>query len=240
VKPSGSHRVIELRMIESFKDEAELADAAAAAAAGRLAEGLRRDGRATLVATGGRSPGPAYDRLAAANLDWSRIDVTLSDERFVPPTSPDSNEALVRARLLTGPAGAAAFVPLWSDAASPDAAAALAEPAIGALTPFDVVLLGMGEDGHVASLIPGSPTLAAGMDPEGGRLCLGVPAGVGSPPLPRITLTLAALLQARSILILISGATKRQVIQQAAAGADLPVRALLVQDRVPVRVFWSP
>jgi len=227
-------------MIESFRDEADLADAAAAGAAGRLAEGLRQRGRATLAATGGRSPGPVYDRLAATGLDWSRVEVTLTDERFVPPTSPESNERLVRARLLTGHAGAASFVPLWSDAASPDAAAALAEPAVAALTPFDVVLLGMGEDGHVASLIPGSPALEAGMDPESQRLCLGVPAGVGSPPVARITLTLAALSQARSILILISGATKRQVIQQAAAGADLPVRALLVQDRVPVRVFWSP
>lgn len=226
--------------IEAYKNATGLADAAAAAVTAGLTEGLRQRGRATLVATGGRSPGPVYDRLADDALDWARVVVTLSDERFVPPTSEHSNARLVRERLLTGARARAAFVPLWAAAPSEEAAARAAEPALRAMAPYDVVMLGMGEDGHVASLIPGSPVLPQAMDPASDRVCMGVPAGFGSPPLARITLTLAALLQARAILVLISGAVKRQVLESAAAGADLPVRALLVQGRVPVRVLWSP
>jgi 6-phosphogluconolactonase len=101
-------------------------------------------------------------------------------------------------------------------------------------------MLGMGEDGHVASLIPGDPGLAAGMDLGSERLTISVPAGLGNPPLARISLTLSALLQARAIFLLIAGEAKREVILNAGAGADLPVTALVSQTRVPVRVLWSP
>ena len=103
-----------------------------------------------------------------------------------------------------------------------------------------MTLLGMGPDGHVASLIPGAVGLEAAMAPEGRRLCLGFDQAIGDSPLPRITLTLAALLQSQAILILIAGAEKRQVVERACDGADLPVAALLTQTRVPVRVLWTP
>lgn len=219
-------------MLEAFPSAAALADAAAAGVALRLAEAIQARGQASLVATGGRSPGAVYDRLAQADLDWARVTVTLSDERCVDTESADSNARLVRARLLHGAAAEAGFVPLWGDG---DPA-----PRLRALLPFDMVLLGMGEDGHVASLIPGMPGLAAAMDPTGPDLVQATPAGWGSPPLARITLTLAALLAARTILILTAGDAKRRVLEAAQAGADLPVRALLSQDRVPVRVLWAP
>ena len=219
-------------MLETFPSAAALADAAAVHAVAGLAGGLAARGRASLVATGGRAPGPVYDRLAQSTLDWSRITVTLSDERCVAADAPESNEGLVRARLLLGPAAQAAFIPLFG-AGDP-------EPRLRSELPFDVVMLGMGEDGHVASLLPGMPGLAAAMDPEGAALVQAVPAGWGSPPLARITLTLAALLAARTILILIAGDAKRRAVEAALAGADLPVRALLVQGRAPVRVLWAP
>ena len=103
-----------------------------------------------------------------------------------------------------------------------------------------MVLLGMGPDGHIASLIPGSPVLAQGMDPQGKALTAESPQGFGDPPVARITLTLAALLQSRAIFLLIAGDAKRQVVEDAQAGADYPVRAILSQDRVPVRVLWAP
>jgi 6-phosphogluconolactonase len=148
----------------------------------------------------------------------------------VDAASPNSNARLLRERLLTGLAAPARFLPL-SD---------YAEPALKKLLPFDVVLLGMGEDGHVASLIPGSPVLDEGMDPNGLQLLAESPEGFGSPPVARITLSLAALLQSRAIFLLIAGEAKRQVVERALAGADLPVRAVLAQDRVPVRIFWTP
>jgi 6-phosphogluconolactonase len=218
-------------MIETYPTSAALAEAAAAGVAARLAEALRTHGRAALVATGGRSPGPVYDRLRKAPLDWARVVVTLSDERCVPETSPDSNARLVRERLLVGEARKAHLLSLWPE---PEPAA------LEALLPFDAVLLGMGEDGHIASLIPGSPALASGMDMNSGRLTVFVPEGAGKPSVARTSLTLPALLRARAIFFLIAGAAKREVAAEALAGADLPVRALLVQDRVPVRVLWSP
>lgn len=214
-------------MLESFPDSPALAEAAARAIASRLAETCAACGHASLVATGGRSPGPVYDRLAATDLGWDRVAVTLSDERRVPPDAPDSNERLVRGRLLIGRAAAARFVPLDN-------------PAARALRPFSAIMLGMGEDGHVASLIPGWSRLAEAMDPANPASVMAVDEPVGSPPVARITLTLAALLDSRSIFLLIAGEAKRVVVEAALAGADLPVAAILRQDRVPVRVLWHP
>ncbi len=206
-----------------------MAEAAAQAVAAQLSAGLAARGRASLVATGGRSPGPVYDRLKDADLDWSHVAVTLSDERQVDVDSPNANVRQLRERLFTGPAARARYLPLTD----------YAEPALRALMPFDAVMLGMGEDGHIASLIPGSPVMAEAMDPDGKALVAESPQGFGSPPVARITLTLTALLQSRAIFLLIAGEAKRQVVADALAGADLPVRAILRQDRAPVRVFWT-
>ncbi|MFD3264799.1 6-phosphogluconolactonase [Phenylobacterium ferrooxidans] len=224
-------------MIETFADEAVLAAAAAAAAADVLRAGLALRGHATLIGTGGRSPAPVYDALREIDLDWGRVTVSLSDDRFLPMTSPDSNERLVRERLLQGRAAAATFLSLYANTPSPEAAADIAEPQLRALAPFDMLFLGMGEDGHVASLIPGSPVMEAGLDPAGGRFVIGVPAGVGSPPVARISLTLPALLAARSALVLIRGAAKRDIVEH---GSGLPVHAFLKQSKAPVRVLWTP
>ncbi|KRB40641.1 6-phosphogluconolactonase [Phenylobacterium sp. Root700] len=223
-------------MLEAFENPAALAEAAAAAVLEALAAAIAERGSAVLVATGGRSPAPIYDLLAQAPLDWDKVAVTLSDDRFVAPTSPDSNERLVRERLLVGPAASAHFTPLSFDVANVREAALRAEPEVKALAPYDVMLLGMGEDGHVASLIPGSSVMDEAMNLAGDRFCLGVPAGVGSPPLARVTMTMPALLQARLTLILISGQTKREIIEN---GGGLPVHLLLEQAKAPVRVLWT-
>jgi 6-phosphogluconolactonase len=182
------------------------------------------------VATGGRSPAAIYDRLAQADLDWAHVAVTLSDERQVDAGSLNSNARLLRERLFQGKAAAAQFLPLTD----------YAEPALAKLMPFDALMLGMGEDGHIASLIPGSPVLETAMDPDGAALTAESPQGFGNPPVPRITLTLAALLRSRAIFLLVAGELKRQVIARAEAGEALPVRAILAQDRVPVRTLWAP
>jgi 6-phosphogluconolactonase len=216
-------------MIEPYPTSDALADAAAAAIAAQLTEALSLRSRAGLVATGGRSPGAVYDRLAAGGPDWSRVIVTLSDERCVAPDDPASNQKLVRERLLQGPGRRAHLLPLWPE---PEAAA------LAALTPFDAVMLGMGEDGHIASLIPGDPGLEDALTTtEATRLA---PAGLGKPPVARITLTLKALLNARAIFLLIAGETKRGVVQRALAGEDLPVGRLASQSKTPIRIFWTP
>lgn len=216
-------------MIETFVSSDAQADAAARAVEQQLIEGLSDRGRASLVGTGGSSPGPVYDRLSRADLDWAHVAVTLSDERHVDANSPNSNARLVRERLLVDRAAAAQFLPLTD----------YAEHVMRKLMPFDAVILGMGPDGHIASLIPGSPVLAQGMDPDGQALTAESPQGFGAPPVARITLTLSALLQSRAIFLLIAGEAKRQVVEQARGGADYPVRAILNQDRVPARIFWT-
>jgi 6-phosphogluconolactonase len=216
-------------MLETYPSAEALADAAAHGVEACLAQGLKTRGRASLVATGGRSPGPVYDRLRRARIDWARVIVTLSDERCVPPENPDSNSRLLRERLFQGEPAKAHLLPLWP---------AADEAALKALLPFDAVLLGMGEDGHVASLIPGSAALAEGLDPASSKLVLPVEAGLGSPPLARVTLTLSALLASRGIFLLIAGEAKRQVIARAEAGEDLPVRAILAHPQI--RVLWAP
>jgi 6-phosphogluconolactonase len=217
-------------MIETYANGRALAEAAAAGVAAQLRDGLRLHGRAALVGTGGRSPAPIYDRLKDAPLDWARVVVTLSDERCAPPDDPDSNARLLREHLLVGGGAKAHFVPLWP---KPDPAA------LQAVMPFDAVMLGMGEDGHIASLIPGDPDLPRHLDTAGEALIVDVPAGLGSPPLARVSLTLKALLAARAIFLLIAGGAKREVVARAMAGEDLPVRGLLTPG-VPVRVLWTP
>jgi 6-phosphogluconolactonase len=226
--------------LETFANAKALAEACAAilgdAVSRRLGAG---PGRAKLMVTGGSSPVACYDLLKDRPLDWSRVDVALTDDRFAPPDSPDSNEKLVRDHLLQGPAAAASLTPLWSDAGSPEAAAEKAEPTIRALGTFDATLFGVGPDGHIASLFPHSPEAAEGLDPNARRLVIGVPKAGQPPYVPRITLTLPALLDTKLVVILITGPDKKQRVEEALGGADLPVRRILLQDRAPVRILWA-
>lgn len=228
-----------LPAIEVLADHGALADACADLIAKALEQAITDRGRAAFAATGGSTPAATYRRLGEARLDWSKVDITLTDERWVRPSSMDSNERMVRDSLLHGPPRAAGFVPLWSDVATPEEAARAVEPRLKAFLPFDLVLLGMGEDGHIASLFPGNPALAEGLDAKTERLCLAVPAGDPAPAQPRISLSLRALLDARAVFLLVTGEAKRQTLERAAGGADLPVRRLIAQQSAPVRVLWS-
>jgi 6-phosphogluconolactonase len=160
----------------------------------------------------------------------------------VDPDSPDSNERLVRTRLLVGKAARARFLPLMGSGETPQADAHAAEAPLRYALPSVATLLGMGDDGHIASLFPRDPDLASRLDPDGARLCVGVPVSGLAPFVPRISLTLGALLATRLVVLLITGEKKRALVE--AAGPDqassVPVAALLNQRRVPVRVLWAP
>jgi 6-phosphogluconolactonase len=227
-----------MNSIETFEDRDALVVAAAEAIAGALAA----PGARSVVVTGGSTPGPAYDHLSKAPLDWSKITVTLTDDRWVDPASSDSNERLVRSRLLVGEAARANFLPLKDAHASPREGAAAVNGALRALAPFDAVLLGMGADGHVASLFPGSPDLAAALDPRGEPFAIGVPMAGEKPYVPRISLTARALLDTALVVILVSGADKRAVLDRVRDDPTFapPVAAILRQSDTPVRVLWAP
>ncbi|HEX3406872.1 MAG TPA: 6-phosphogluconolactonase [Caulobacteraceae bacterium] len=218
------------------------AEAAAAAAAQAIAGKLSRPGDKRLMVTGGRGPGAVYDRLAQTELDWAHVTVTLSDDRFVPLDAPESNEAMVRARLMQGHAAAARLVGLNGHERTPAAAAAAIEPTIRALLPFDATLLGMGPDGHIASLYATSVGVAADLDPDAERLAVGVRSPGWEPYVPRISLTGRALFDAGLIVLLVGGEQKRHVIEQVLADVAYapPVSALIRQTKAPVRILWSP
>jgi 6-phosphogluconolactonase len=225
-----------------FETPDALAEALAEAIARRLDDALTARGRATLVVPGGSTPRSTFACLARKPLRWAGVTITLSDERWVPPSDPASNEGVVRDALLTGHASSARFVGLYTGDPTPEAGArAGASRVAGIARPFDVVLLGMGDDGHTASLFPQAPDLAEALDPEGDALCRAIRPPSVQPP--RMTLSLRALLDARVVLLLFQGTRKRAAFDAALAEgpiAAMPVRALLRQRRVPVEIYWTP
>jgi len=229
--------------MHDFTDSHALASALAERVADRLRAGLVERDFALLAVSGGRTPLRFFELLAQAALDWSRVQVTLVDERWVDAHDPRSNARLVREHLLQGVAAAAQFVPLYTGAATPEEGQAEAGRRVHALPlPFDAVVLGMGLDGHTASFFPGGDHLAAALDPDlrSGVLPMRAP-DAGE---PRITLTLPALLQTRHLFLHIEGEDKREVLAQARLGlgeaAHYPVRAVLERSPVPVDVYWCP
>jgi len=206
----------------------------------RLKEDLARQERAVLVVSGGRSPAPLFQALSVQALAWERVAVTLADERWVPPDHADSNEALVRRHLLKGRAAAARLVPFWTGDATPEVAAPSVCATLGDLPhPFSQVILGMGEDGHIASLFPDAPELAEGL--QTGAAALAV--HPGRAPHARLSLSLRALLDSRDVVLMVAGEAKRRLLEEALGAGPveaLPVRAILRQTTVPVSVFWAP
>ena len=225
-----------------FDDSAQLAAALATSIAECLQRAVDARGRASLVVSGGSTPVPLFERLADQPAPWSAVTITLADERWVAPTADGSNEALVRRHLLRGAAGAAAFVGLWNDAPTPEDGWPATERALSAIPrPFDVIVLGMGTDGHTASLFPGSAELAAGLDLDRERLCLAVRPKTASHP--RISLSLRALLDSRRSIVHITGDAKWRVYRRALRPGPfeaMPIRAVLGRGREPIDVYWAP
>lgn len=229
-------------ILQQFAGFEALAAALASEVANALAAGIAARGRASLAVPGGRTPGPFFQVLRQAPLDWRVVDVTLTDERWVPEEDPGSNAALVRASLLSGPAAAARFHPLYVASVPEADAPAYVWQALSPLPrPFDAVVLGMGEDGHFASLFPGDPGLPGALDPRATAGCVMMQAPVA--PRRRISLNLAALLQTRRLFLLVSGAAKRALLLEAGRadpGGRWPVSALLAQRQPVAEVYWTP
>jgi len=220
-------------------DRTSWANKAATQISELLTESIASRGTASLVVAGGSTPQPIFNRLSQMHLDWAKVHVGLTDERWVRATHTDSNEHLVRHALLRSQASVAQFHPLYSNTPRPSAGLAEAEHSINAMPrPFDVVLLGMGTDGHFASLFPGLPETKAGLDLHSPALCVAVDKPQSG--YARLSLTITALLYARLILVAISGRPKRTVALQALAGsADTPIATLLSHRKDDLEFLWT-
>lgn len=227
----------------SFTDCHALAVALAERVAGCLATAIAERGHALLAVSGGSTPVHFFDCVSRAELDWSKVQITLVDERWVAESDERSNARLVRARLLQHAAATASLVSLYCPALTPEAAQPEVAQRVQALPlPFDVVILGMGLDGHTASFFPGGDRLGEALDLHADATVLPMRApGAGE---PRITLSLATLLGTRALFVHIEGEAKREVLADAQLGlgnaVDYPIRAVLDQTLVPVAVYWCP
>ncbi|MFC3532726.1 6-phosphogluconolactonase [Vogesella facilis] len=225
--------------LHAFASAAEASAALAQAVATDLAAAIAARGQAVLAVSGGRSPVPFLQALAAQDIPWQQVTVTLVDERVVAPDHADSNAGLVREHLLQGRAAVAAFLPLVNDGA--DAAAELAAAAVLWRTP-DVTVLGMGEDGHTASLFPAASNLTEGLAAANpAALLVVVPPAAPAAPHTRISMTLAELQRSGKLYLAIAGETKRRVLDNAAAAVSdtLPISHLLSATARPLDVYWS-
>lgn len=222
----------------------ETREQASVAAAERIALALNnrlaKQTHASVVVSGGSTPGRCFETLAHAEVDWDRVHVLLSDERWVPADDENSNERLVRATLMQNGAVAARLQPVYAANIEVSDAAKALDASIRALPfPFAGALLGMGADGHFASLFPDADNLDAGLDVDGSKLV--IPVSTAASPYPRISLTLAALSRSDEIVLLIFGHDKREVYEQAKFRTSKhPVARLLLQKRAPVSVYWAP
>jgi 6-phosphogluconolactonase len=211
-----------------FKTGAELSQKLAEDVASWLRAAITKKDFAILAVSGGSTPKPFFAQLSKLQLEWSKVQITLVDERQVPEDNARSNAKLVKELLLQNLAAKAQFIPLFEN------------PNAKNLKAFDVVILGMGNDGHTASFFPGGDNLVAALDLNVEQDILEINAPAAGEP--RLTFSLARLLAATHLCLHIQGKDKDVVLQKALSADDqleMPVRAVLHSAK-PLSLYWCP
>ncbi len=226
--------------IFKFDSRDDASVAAAEALVGSINRRLDLQARASMIITGGSSPGKCYEEMREAPIDWQRVDLVLSDERWVPAGHDDSNEKQARETLLIGNAASANLVSVYREGESLEERVDSLDADLKLLPiPFAAALLGMGSDGHFASLFPDADNLEDGLDKQRAHFCL--PVDTAASPYRRLSLSLSAIARSDFVLLLIFGQDKLDVINAAIDGdSQFPVASLLRQKQAPVHVFWAP
>jgi len=203
--------------------------------AGDLEAALFHEERVALAVPGGTTPGPVFDALCAADVPWDRVDVLLTDERWVPDDHPRSNTALLKQRLLVNRAGDARLLPLYAGKATPEEALPELEVMIAPVLPLGVVLLGMGTDMHTASLFPGADQLEKGLSSDAPIL---VAMRAPGAPEPRVTFSARILDGALAKHVVLFGDEKRAALEAARSksASEAPIKAVLSG----AKVHWAP
>jgi 6-phosphogluconolactonase len=211
----------------NFENRESLAHALADRIARALSRAITRQGHVVLAVSGGTTPALFFEHLSKEKISWEKVTVTLVDERQVDESSPRSNARLVKTGLMQNNAAKALFAPMYCS------------DKVARLQP-DVVVLGMGEDGHTASFFPGGDNLAAALDAKTATSVIEMNApGAGE---PRLTFTLPAFLKAKVLCLHVEGAKKKAVLEKAISGTDvmeMPIRAVL-QSAAALEIFWCP
>ncbi len=209
-----------------YADREMLAMNVANVLAGELENALLGNETASLAVAGGSTPGPIFDLLSGTDLDWARISVMLTDERWVPEGDALSNTTLVKSRLITDHAAGATFVPFYREGATPAEGAAQIAQTLGSHMPLSVLMLGMGADMHTASLFPGADGLHAAFAEDAPLLC---PISIADHEVARVTLPAHALSGALSKHLVIFGEDKRAALERAQSlpPEEAPIAAVL-------------
>lgn len=228
--------------LHEFPDPETLAHELAIDVATQLTVAIAVRGSASIAVSGGSTPKRFFEALSEQDINWAKVTITLVDERFVSADDERSNHRLVATHLLKGNAEAATFVPLYQPATTAEEAAKIAtEKTSGFGNPFDVVILGMGGDGHTASFFPKGNNLARAIDPAGPRGVLTMQAeGAGE---ERLTFSYTSLADARLLVLHIEGDAKMIVLEKAENGddeMDMPIRAVLNRAASPLQIYWAP
>lgn len=229
-----------MHLLHQFTDSTALNTDFAGRLLAILTNAIAERGAAYLVVSGGRTPQALFQTLAATPLAWDKVTILLADDRYVPVDAEQSNERLVKATLLQDYAASANFISLYAEAEHAFAAVPEILKRVANLPTFDAVILGMGEDGHTASLFPCSAQLSAGLSDAAPAVLATEPT---SAPFQRISLSKARLLNSRHIFLHLVGENKFPVLQQALANTDpmqMPIRAFLHHPSLAVDVMYSP
>ena len=226
-------------MIKKFRTPHDLNVDLALRVAGHLETDISLHGRATAVVSGGRTPIGFFQQLAKQDIAWDRVSITLADERWVDASHSDSNERLVRENLLIHGATDASFISLKNKAMSAQEGQKELATRLKQVGKFSAVVLGMGNDGHTASLFPGMTNLVSGLDMESGLDCLAT--SPDTAPHERITLTLPRLLRSTIIFLHLTGTSKLQMLEEVLEGRDIyefPIRSVLQQKVTDLEIFY--
>ena len=220
-----------------FEDEEKLAFSLAQSIVNHLNDAISEKGSASLLVSGGSTPKKLFKALNSMNIDWDKIKIGLCDERLVESTHSDSNEKLVRETLMTGYAAKATFVSMLRDSLEVDETDC-SQQIKSSLAPFDVLVLGMGEDAHTASLFPNNPKLNEAYDLTRENICITIQPQHA--PHKRISLTLGAILSAHHVYLHFQGESKLNVYKEALSGTDtftMPIRAIINQTDKTIEVY---
>lgn len=212
-----------------------------------ISEAMSKHGVATLLVSGGTTPAPLYEALSKSDLNWKKIKIALVDERWVGADNAASNEALIRRTLLINNARNAEFIGMKTAADTAMAGQGETEQNYARLPqPFSLAIVGMGADGHTASLFPHAQGLSDALNLDNNCLTAAISAkqsDVTGPNTERLSLTLPALLKCERLIILFTGEDKLAVFnaaQKPGPMEDMPIRGLIHQEKVPVELYWAP